>query len=90
MSDEQEPKKVYCIRNRLMKDASEHVGCPYCFGKKREAVEGGERKDFCDFDPLRIRNRCEIVFNGKELSSLALKSNVGGMPVVGAVVKMAN
>jgi hypothetical protein len=51
MADEQDPKKVYCVRNRLMKDASEHMGCPYCFGKKKEAVEDGERQDFCDYDP---------------------------------------
>lgn len=51
MADDQTPKKVFCVRNRLMKDAGEHLGCPYCFGKKRQTVEDGERKDFCDFDP---------------------------------------
>jgi hypothetical protein len=44
-------KRVFCVRNKCEKDASEHLGCPYCFGKRREVVEDGERKDFCDFDP---------------------------------------
>jgi hypothetical protein len=51
MAEEPGPKKVYCVRNRLMKNTEEHVGCPYCFGKKREAIENGERTDFCDYDP---------------------------------------
>lgn len=45
------PKGVFCIRNQIMKDAGEHLHCPYCFGKTREIIEGGECKEFCDFDP---------------------------------------
>ncbi len=51
MADEQVPRKIYCVRNGCMKVANEHMGCPYCFGRKREVVEEGEHKDFCDFDP---------------------------------------
>ncbi|MBI5535435.1 MAG: hypothetical protein HY898_22085 [Deltaproteobacteria bacterium] len=51
MPEDQGSKKVYCVRNRLMKDANEHASCPYCFGKKHEAIEKGERSDFCDFNP---------------------------------------
>ena len=51
MAEEQGPRKVYCIRNRLMKGADEHVSCPYCFGKKQETIENGERTDFCDYNP---------------------------------------
>ncbi|MGC4113738.1 MAG: hypothetical protein QM765_03570 [Myxococcales bacterium] len=49
----QEPtgKKVFCVRNQVDKTAPEHLTCPYCFGKKSEQVENGERKEFCDFDP---------------------------------------
>ena len=51
MAEEQGTKKVYCLRNRLMKPTQEHMGCPYCFGKKHEVIENGERCDFCDFNP---------------------------------------
>ena len=51
MADDQGPRKVYCVRNRLMKDAAEHIGCPYCFGKKREVIEDGKHLEFCDYDP---------------------------------------
>ena len=44
-------KKVFCVRNQVEKTAPEHLSCPYCFGKKCELVENGERKEFCDFDP---------------------------------------
>jgi hypothetical protein len=44
-------KKVFCVRNQVDKSAPEHLSCPYCFGKKCEQVENGERKQFCDFDP---------------------------------------
>ncbi len=44
------PKRVFCIRNQCEKSPDEHLGCPYCFGKKK-AVESGERCEFCDFDP---------------------------------------
>lgn len=49
--DAQKHKKVFCVRNQCEKGADEHLGCPYCFGKHREVVEEGERKEFCDFDP---------------------------------------
>ena len=51
MSDETPKKPVFCLRNHTSKEAEEHMSCPYCFGKKREVIEGGERKEFCDFDP---------------------------------------
>lgn len=51
MSDEQPNTPVFCLRNHTSKDAEEHMACPYCFGKKREVIEGGERRAFCDFDP---------------------------------------
>ncbi len=51
MSDEQANKPVFCKRNHRSKEAREHMSCPYCFGKKRELIEHGERADFCDFDP---------------------------------------
>ena len=44
-------KRIFCVRNQCEKPADEHLGCPYCFGKRREVIESGERKDFCDFDP---------------------------------------
>ncbi len=44
-------KKVFCVRNQVDKSAPEHLSCPYCFGRKSEVVENGERKEFCDFDP---------------------------------------
>ena len=44
-------KTVFCVRNQCEKGAPEHLGCAYCFGKKREVIEKGERKEFCDFDP---------------------------------------
>jgi len=53
MADEQTKRPVFCIRNHTSKDADEHLACPYCFGRKREVIEQGERKDFCDFDPER-------------------------------------
>jgi hypothetical protein len=51
MSEQQGAPKVYCVRNRLMKEAGEHISCPYCFGKKKELVENGERSEFCDYNP---------------------------------------
>jgi hypothetical protein len=51
MSDEQASRRVYCVRNQIMKDAGEHLQCPYCHGRVREVVEQGERGDFCDYDP---------------------------------------
>ena len=45
------PKKIFCLRNQIMKPCEEHLQCPYCFGRRREVIEGGEHKDFCDFDP---------------------------------------
>lgn len=51
MAAESKPKRVFCVRNQVEKPAEEHLGCPYCFGKKKEVVEAGERKAFCDFDP---------------------------------------
>lgn len=49
--DEGTGKKVFCVRNQVDKGAPEHLSCPYCFGRKCEVVERGERKEFCDFDP---------------------------------------
>ncbi len=46
-------KQVFCRRNQVLKDASEHLSCPYCFGKKREAVEGRPHEEFCDYDPAK-------------------------------------
>ena len=42
---------VFCVRNRSLKQVEEHLGCPFCFGRSRERVEGGERMLFCDWDP---------------------------------------
>ncbi|MBI4957698.1 MAG: hypothetical protein HY908_37170 [Myxococcales bacterium] len=50
MSDERAKLSVFCVRNHVGKSAAEHLECPYCFGKKREVVEGGDRKQFCDYD----------------------------------------
>jgi len=44
-------KRVFCVRNKCEKTPDEHLGCPYCFGKKRQVVEKGDRQEFCDFDP---------------------------------------
>ena len=49
--DPKAEKKVFCVRNQMEKGAPEHLGCAYCFGKRREVIENGERKEFCDFDP---------------------------------------
>ena len=51
MSEEHSHKPVFCLRNHSSKEAGEHMACPYCFGKKRELIEDGERKEFCDYDP---------------------------------------
>ena len=51
MAEAKKARRVYCVRNACEKEAAEHLSCPYCFGRRREVVEGGERKDFCDFDP---------------------------------------
>jgi hypothetical protein len=51
MSEKHSHKPVFCLRNHSSKEAGEHMACPYCFGKKRELIEDGERKDFCDYDP---------------------------------------
>lgn len=53
MSQKHPPKPVYCVRNHTSKATEEHLSCPYCFGRKREVIEAGERKLFCDFDPDR-------------------------------------
>lgn len=49
--NEASTKRVYCVRNHTTKKASEHLRCPYCFGRSREVVEAGEHERFCDFDP---------------------------------------
>jgi hypothetical protein len=46
-------KGVFCARNKMLKDPGEHLSCPYCFGRKREVIERGERTEFCDFDPTK-------------------------------------
>jgi hypothetical protein len=51
MTEEKARKRVFCTRNRVDKEAEEHLSCPYCFGKKVEVVENGERREFCDYDP---------------------------------------
>ncbi len=52
MADPQaQPKKVFCVRNQILKDPAEHLCCPYCFGRVRHVIECGERKEFCDFNP---------------------------------------
>lgn len=70
MSDEQLKKPVFCLRNHTGKAAEEHMACPYCFGKKRELIENGERKEFCDYDP----DQDPITFGFPEGSS----RNAGG------------
>jgi hypothetical protein len=54
MTDSNENSKaapaVVCVRNKTPKAAEEHLACPYCFGRKREVVEGGAHRAFCDFD----------------------------------------
>ena len=51
MAEDNAPNPFFCRRIHTSKDASEHLACPYCFGKKRETIEEAERKDFFDFDP---------------------------------------
>lgn len=51
MSEEQTPKRVFCLRNHIMKESIEHSKCPYCYGKEHELIELGERKHFCDYNP---------------------------------------
>ena len=48
---EKATKTVFCVRNQTEKPAEEHLGCAYCFGRRVEVVEGGERREFCDYDP---------------------------------------
>jgi hypothetical protein len=50
MADDDRPKGIFCLRNQKTKCAEEHLGCPYCFGRTRTAVEGGDPKQFCDWD----------------------------------------
>jgi hypothetical protein len=73
MSDsKQDPKdtpRVFCVRNRVPKAADEHLACPYCFGRKREVVEGGVRAEFCDFD----EDRDPVAFGFPEKSTRSLK-----------------
>ncbi len=45
------PKTVFCVRNQVLKDADEHRRCLYCFRKDTEVIEGGDRVQFCDYDP---------------------------------------
>jgi hypothetical protein len=49
MADDKSPG-VFCKRNQVLKQVDEHLGCPYCFGRLRTAVESGERQQFCDWD----------------------------------------
>jgi hypothetical protein len=51
MSDEKTRRRVFCVRNHVSKSSEEHLQCPYCFGKKREVIDEGERREFCDFNP---------------------------------------
>ncbi len=44
---------VYCLRNKVLKPSAEHLACPYCFGRTRDAVEVGDHSLFCDFDETR-------------------------------------
>jgi len=69
MRDEKPAKSIYCVRNKAAKPADEHLACPYCFGKKREAVEQGERVDYCDFE----EGRDPLSFGFPEDSTRALK-----------------
>jgi hypothetical protein len=50
MADDR-PRVVFCVRNQITKCVEDHLGCPYCFGRNRDAVESGESKRFCDWDP---------------------------------------
>lgn len=49
MSEAQLKRRVFCVRNHVSKSSEEHLQCPYCFGKKREVVDEGDRQDFCDY-----------------------------------------
>ncbi len=51
MSDDPTQRRVFCVRNHVSKATDDHLGCPYCFGKKRELVEDGQREEFCDYSP---------------------------------------
>lgn len=65
MSDEQPKRRVFCVRNHVSKSSDEHLHCPYCFGKKREVIDEGEREEFCDFNP----DRDPVTFGFPEESS---------------------
>ena len=43
-------KPVYCRRLERQLPVTEHVECPYCFGKPDE-VQAAEHGRFCDFEP---------------------------------------
>jgi hypothetical protein len=42
--------RVLCRRLATLRTVEEHLGCPYCFGKRAE-VEAGDRSEFCDYQP---------------------------------------
>lgn len=69
MSGDKAAKGVFCVRNQILKDPEEHLRCPYCFGGRREAVEGGDRQEFCDFNP----EKDPVAFGFPEGTSRALK-----------------
>lgn len=43
---------VFCQRIQEPVSVKEHRGCAYCFGTVK-AIEEGDHKEFCDYDPDR-------------------------------------
>jgi len=52
MTDEGSGEAVLCRRLGELLSVSEHVACPYCFGRSAE-VESQEHGRFCDYDAAR-------------------------------------
>jgi len=48
--DKPSAEQVHCRRLATLRTVEEHLGCPYCFGKRAD-VEGGDRGAFCDYQP---------------------------------------
>lgn len=44
------PTEVYCRRVERALPVTEHVECPYCYGKRQD-VQTTRHGQFCDFEP---------------------------------------
>lgn len=62
-------QSVFCVRNKVLKPPEEHLTCPYCFGRRREAVAGGDHALFCDYD----ESKDPLAFGFPEASTRSLK-----------------